>query len=133
MTQTIDAIVEASVLPLSIIIVGIGNSEFQNMDILDADEVPLVSRGKQMARDIVQFVPFNRFRNASTERLAEEVLQELPAQFLSYMKAKQIAPPTSYTSATTTTTSLTSSVYPIVNDDSASSFAPNAKKWSNVY
>lgn len=64
MDQTIDAIVEASTLPLSIIIVGIGPADFANMDILDADDTPLVSStGKKMSRDIVQFVPYREFRN----------------------------------------------------------------------
>lgn len=34
-------IVKASILPLSIIIVGVGNADFSNMDVLDADDVPL--------------------------------------------------------------------------------------------
>lgn len=64
MANTIDAIVEASNHPLSIIIVGIGNADFDNMDTLDADDVPLVSRsGVRMKRDIVQFVPFNQFKH----------------------------------------------------------------------
>lgn len=39
---------------MSIIIVGIGNENFDNMNILDADEVPLISSwGEKMSRDIV--------------------------------------------------------------------------------
>ena len=38
---TIDQVVYGSVLPLSIIIVGVGNANFDAMDKLDADEVPL--------------------------------------------------------------------------------------------
>jgi hypothetical protein len=37
MQNTIDQIVKASRLPMSIIIVGIGNEDFTNMNILDAD------------------------------------------------------------------------------------------------
>ena len=36
-----DAVVEATRLPLSIIIVGVGNADFSNMDTLDADDEPL--------------------------------------------------------------------------------------------
>ena len=51
--------VKACDLPLSIIIIGIGNEDFKKMEILDADDVPLVSSwGETMKRDIVQFVPF---------------------------------------------------------------------------
>ena len=55
MQKTIDQIVRGSSLPLSIIIVGVGNDEFENMDILDADEVPLYSTRykKNMDADIV--------------------------------------------------------------------------------
>ena len=45
MRETIDALVEASYLPISVIIVGIGNGPFGNMDILDADEEPWFDRG----------------------------------------------------------------------------------------
>ena len=43
MQKTIDQIVRGSSLPLSIIIVGVGSDDFESMDILDADEVPLYS------------------------------------------------------------------------------------------
>ena len=43
MDQTIDQIVVSSSLPLSIIIVGIGNANFSSMDQLDADDGPLFS------------------------------------------------------------------------------------------
>jgi hypothetical protein len=55
------AIVEASTLPMSIIIVGVGNAEFDAMEELDGDTVRLSSRGKVAARDIVQFVPMREF------------------------------------------------------------------------
>jgi len=50
--ETVDQIVRASSLPLSIIIVGVGDDEFTEMDELDADEVPLFSQKyhKQMER-----------------------------------------------------------------------------------
>jgi hypothetical protein len=41
--DTIDAIVAASALPMSIIIIGIGSADFDAMDELDADVKPLVS------------------------------------------------------------------------------------------
>ena len=41
--ETIDELVKASNLPLSVIIVGIGPSEFGTMERLDADKEPLVS------------------------------------------------------------------------------------------
>jgi len=40
---TIDEVVKASNLPLSIIIVGIGNADFDQMEQLDGDTAPLFS------------------------------------------------------------------------------------------
>ncbi|EDQ88285.1 uncharacterized protein MONBRDRAFT_26531 [Monosiga brevicollis MX1] len=59
--DTAREIVAASSLPLSIIIVGVGNADFGMMEQLDGDEVPLTYQGRQPERDIVQFVPFRKF------------------------------------------------------------------------
>ena len=60
MQATIDQIVRASKLPLSIIIVGVGGAEFDQMTKLDGDETPIFSQkfDQYRERDIVQFVPF---------------------------------------------------------------------------
>ncbi|VDP89860.1 unnamed protein product [Echinostoma caproni] len=52
--QTRAAIVNASSLPLSIIIVGVGPANFDEMEELDGDEIRLTSRGRAAVRDIVQ-------------------------------------------------------------------------------
>lgn len=44
-----------------------------------------------MERDIVQFVPFRDFKN-DPYRLAQETLNEVPRQFISYMSQKGIQP-----------------------------------------
>jgi len=79
MQKTIDQIVRCSALPVSIIIVGVGSDDFESMDILDADEVPLYSTRfkKYMEADIVQFVPYREFRNNPLQ-LAKETLEEVP-------------------------------------------------------
>ncbi|CAD8090802.1 unnamed protein product [Paramecium primaurelia] len=85
MKQTIDSIVAASHLPISIIIVGVGDADFTNMSILDDDDGNLRdSFGKRTQRDLVQFVPFNQFKS-NPELLAKNVLQELPDQLVDYM------------------------------------------------
>lgn len=92
MQDTVNAIVRGSRLPLSIIIVGIGMDSFQNMRKLDADDEPLVdSRGTRMERDIVQFVPFREVNN-SPQRLAKEVLAEIPREFTNFFKLRGIVP-----------------------------------------
>ncbi|KAE8678596.1 Protein BONZAI 3 [Hibiscus syriacus] len=57
--QTMDALVRASDLPLSILIVGVGNADFKQMEILDVDAGHRLesSTGRVATRDIVQFVP----------------------------------------------------------------------------
>ena len=44
MQQTIDEIVRGSDLPLSIVIVGVGEADFDSMNTLDADSEPLYSK-----------------------------------------------------------------------------------------
>ena len=94
MPQTVDLVVEASSLPLSIIIVGVGNESFRKMVELDADEQILRNGvGKPAERDIVQFVKFADYRNSHISVLAEEVLKEVPEQFVGYMMSRGIRPP----------------------------------------
>lgn len=63
---TREAVIRASHLPMSIIIVGVGGADFEAMEQLDADGGPLRARsGEAAARDIVQFVPYRRFQNVS--------------------------------------------------------------------
>eukprot|EP01048_Picozoa_sp_COSAG05_P008392 COSAG05_NODE_637_length_8173_cov_89.374907_5_plen_264_part_00 len=94
MEDTISAIVAASELPLSIIIVGVGNADFSSMDRLDADDEPLRCRrtGRVMKRDIVQFVAYQKFKKLGPERLAMEVLEEVPAQLTGFFKSACIIP-----------------------------------------
>uniref|UniRef100_A0A3B3VLI2 Copine-8 n=2 Tax=Poecilia TaxID=8080 RepID=A0A3B3VLI2_9TELE len=98
MAQTKESIVNASCLPMSIIIVGVGPAEFDAMVELDGDEVRISSRGRFAERDIVQFVPFRDYIDRSGNhilsmaRLAKDVLAEIPDQFLSYMRTRGIKP-----------------------------------------
>ncbi|KAM9953793.1 hypothetical protein ACTFIR_008887 [Dictyostelium discoideum] len=118
--NTIDAIVKSSGLPLSIIIVGVGNANFTNMNILDGDDAALQSGGVRAERDIVQFVAMRDYLNRPNE-LAAEVLREIPTQFLSFMKKYKFRPnpppppppviigaPPQYDNPTITTTTTTS-------------------------
>ena len=91
--ETIDAVVACSHHPLSIIIVGIGDADFSAMETLDSDEYVLVSGNNEKARrDICQFVHLNQFKGEDGEidydRLAEEVLEEVPDQLVGYMIEK---------------------------------------------
>ena len=70
MQQTIDIVVQASDLPISIIIIGVGNENFEKMEALDCDNGLLrASNGHVAKRDIVQFVKYNDYKNAQFEML----------------------------------------------------------------
>uniref|UniRef100_A0A3Q4GR82 Copine C-terminal domain-containing protein n=1 Tax=Neolamprologus brichardi TaxID=32507 RepID=A0A3Q4GR82_NEOBR len=101
MDETRDAIVQASKLPMSIIIIGVGNADFAAMEFLDGDASVLrSSTGEEAVRDIVQFVPFRDFRNAPKETLAKSVLAELPQQVTQYFKQRNLPAHTRYKSLT---------------------------------
>ena len=92
MDETIDSLVEASFLPISVIIIGIGDADFSNMDILDADDEPLVDKnGRKADRDLVQFVPFKKF-SYNGQLLAQEVLEEIPKQVIEYYQHQKMPP-----------------------------------------
>jgi len=79
MKDTVNLLVKNTNLPLSIIIVGVGEANFENMVALDGDHGLYNSNGVKAARDIVQFVPFNEVK-MNPDLLARELLAELPDQ-----------------------------------------------------
>lgn len=93
--DTIRALVYASTLPMSVIIVGVGDADFTTMDILDADDKLLKDRtGNVSRRDIVQFVPMRDFVGKSPEALSQHVLAEAPRQVCEYFRLYAIPPGT---------------------------------------
>ncbi|KAH1126216.1 hypothetical protein AAZX31_06G156600 [Glycine max] len=90
--ETKDAIVKASDLPLSILIVGVGGADFKEMEVLDADKGERLesSYGRVASRDIVQFVPFRELQSGFS--VVQALLAELPAQFLTYVRSRNIQP-----------------------------------------
>eukprot|EP01029_Cantina_marsupialis_P003194 TRINITY_DN1303_c0_g3_i2.p1 TRINITY_DN1303_c0_g3~~TRINITY_DN1303_c0_g3_i2.p1 ORF type:complete len:576 (+),score=188.39 TRINITY_DN1303_c0_g3_i2:43-1770(+) len=92
MQQTIANLVEMSAMPISVVIVGVGNANFDSMEMLDGDDGVLKSGGRAAVRDIVQFVPFRDFKHKHFSYLAKHTLAEIPGQFLKYMKACGIVP-----------------------------------------
>ncbi|CAI4224328.1 unnamed protein product [Auanema sp. JU1783] len=98
LNATKKSIIEASHLPLSIIIIGVGDADFSLMNELDGDDVRLNLNGRIAARDIVQFVPLRNFVQRDSEdlqvkaKLAKEVLAEIPEQLVTYMRSYKINP-----------------------------------------
>ena len=100
MEETKIAIVDAALLPISIVIVGIGEADFDKMNELDGDEIRVTDKfGRVATRDIVQFVAMRNILGiegpnyqAAGAYLANEVLDEIPDQFLGFMKSRNIVP-----------------------------------------
>ena len=77
--DTRQAIVHASGLPMSIIIIGVGDADFTEMQMLDGDDGVLKApNGTPVQRDIVQFVPFRDFRRVSDPAVSGVVFLSLP-------------------------------------------------------
>ena len=66
--------------------------DFSNMEFLDADDEPLYDQNHRKAdRDLVQFVPYRNFQN-NGQKLAEQVLEEIPRQIVEFYQHKKISP-----------------------------------------
>ena len=92
MGHTKTAIIRASRLPMSVIIVGVGDADFTSMNALDCDEGLLSYNGERAVRDIVQFVPYRQFKRSSKEALAQAVLAEVPKQVVKYFQLRGVSP-----------------------------------------
>ena len=90
--ETVESLVRCSYLPMSVIIVGVGNEDFKQMEMLDSDDRLLTDRfGRAALRDIVQFVPFRDFAH-NPVLLAAAVLHELPTQISMFYNSIGIVP-----------------------------------------
>jgi len=78
MEKTKSLLVELSELPASVIIVAVGEEDFEAMYELDGDKNKLVdANGKGAVRDCVQFVEYLKIKGEES-KLNEVVLGELP-------------------------------------------------------
>ncbi|KAL0709133.1 hypothetical protein Bca4012_016111 [Brassica carinata] len=98
--ETKDALVSASDMPLSILIVGVGGADYKEMEVLDGDKGERLesSSGRVASRDIVQFVALRDMQYGEVS-VVEALLAELPSQFLTYMRNRNITPTSTTTSA----------------------------------
>lgn len=93
MEITKSLLVDLSRLPFSAVVVGVGDSEFEDMEILDADTAGLTDKmSREAARDIVQLVKYTDFKDLGMRELALEVLGEVPDQFVDYMTMLTASP-----------------------------------------
>ena len=91
MEATKQAIVSAARYPMSIILIGVGNYNFDIMRDLDSDKQLLTSGRVNATRDIVHFVELRKCFDVSThaynkQTLAKKVLKELPGQITKWKK-----------------------------------------------
>ena len=90
MEETSRLLVSLSGMPFSAVVIGVGESDFEQMEILDADgEILKDKDGNEAIRDIVQLVQYKDFKDLGQRELALEVLGELPDQFVDYMVMKE--------------------------------------------
>ena len=95
MDETLEEIADIALkkIPISFVIVGVGNEDFSNMVRLDGDELAL----KSGANDIVQFVKYQEVIARSepgmaNQNLASLVLEEIPNQFVKNFTQRNIHP-----------------------------------------
>ena len=72
-------LVSLSGMPFSAVVIGVGEGDFEKMEVLDADgEVLKNQQGVEATRDIVQLVQYSDFKDLGERELAHAVLGELP-------------------------------------------------------
>ena len=81
---TMNALRSAARAPLSIVIVGVGDEDFSDMQFLD--DAP-----QEFGRDMVQFVEFNKYCQNSSA-LTSQTLREIPEQLVGHFQSRGVAP-----------------------------------------
>mmetsp|Transcript_34000 Transcript_34000/g.33548 ORF Transcript_34000/g.33548 Transcript_34000/m.33548 type:complete len:124 (+) Transcript_34000:1306-1677(+) len=87
MEKTITEINKASNLPMSILIIGLGDKDFQKLEMLKTEITPEGSSSRETAK----FWKFNRSKDRLGE-LTEKVLSGIPEQIVEYMSLNRIEP-----------------------------------------
>ena len=89
LNDTVDAVIDASYLPFSLIIIGIGNDDFKKMMEFNINTIP--SNKKRILRDSVKFVIFNAYKHNISE-LRKKVFEDIPNQMVEYYSKIKIYP-----------------------------------------
>lgn len=84
--EIIDSIIESSKLPLSIVIIGIGDDVTKDMKRLNGENGKLRNyKGEVLEKDIIQYVHFNDY-NENIDKLTQEVFRYIPQQIKDYFQ-----------------------------------------------
>ena len=88
-SETIDSIIESSKLPLSIIIIGVGDYINNDMKTLNRENGKIISSKKEeLNKDIIQYVHFIDY-DKQFDKLKDTVLKYIPQQISDYYSSKQ--------------------------------------------
>lgn len=83
MKSVIDTVIQASRLPISIIIIGIGQASFAKMQCLDGNQGLVNSKGEKWERDMVSFLEFKK-QISDFVSFSKQVLSSLPSQIAEF-------------------------------------------------
>lgn len=95
MQDTIDLLVKAASLPFSLIVIGIGDSDFEEMEDLNQPKDKFVSsNGQNGCRINARFFKFNDFIDMDDDLMVKEVLEKIPSQICEYYSLSKTKPDT---------------------------------------
>lgn len=94
MDETIEELIALCDCPCSVIIVGVGDADFSDMNVLDAKGTKLSVGSKTASRDIVSFTNYREMtkEGVSVFDLANSLMGEVPEHLLAFMESKGITP-----------------------------------------
>ena len=81
--NTLNSIIEAANIPLSIIMIGIGDGDFESFENLDSQ----LGMYETARRDYVSFIAYRDFIE-DTNQLKKKLMQEIPEQILEYVETE---------------------------------------------
>ena len=90
--ETIDAFVESSYLPLTIIIICEGENEFNKMNELYGNKIKTSSVGMDKARNNIKCINITKDFNDNSEKMIEWCLREISQQIIEYYKLNKCTP-----------------------------------------
>jgi hypothetical protein len=90
--NTIDAFIESGYLPLTIIIIGEGKNNFENMKGLFSRKIKQSSQGMTKNRDNIIFISYSDDFKENSELLSEWCLREISKQMLQFYKLSKCPP-----------------------------------------
>ena len=90
--KSIDAFIESGYLPLTIIIIGEGKNNFENMKGLFSRKIKQSSQGMTKNRDNIIFISYSDDFKENSELLSEWCLREISKQMLQFYKLSKCPP-----------------------------------------